>query len=1002
MKKIFSFLTLLLACASLHAQSWVAPNEGTYNGETVVYATLTTNLNGVLPSQLCVGAFIDDECRASSSSETTPSGELYVIRVQGDQDLDNGKPITFKVCDTSTGNEYPLTCAQAVTFNNATYGYPSGGVQLSLTVATSYTLDFTEAEVGHEYDVTTFLTVEPQGAVIPENAEWSISLANDPNGDPSPYASLKGTTLQGVSPYMQGIILTLSNARQLTGGPGAPLATTTFNVVQHAITITLLQNALTVNKDSYDLSGIMGYGSLYTLDPDNSTDVVQWETNDPTILEWNDQGYFIPIKAGTALMRPYIIRNDMTKLVPADDKWITVTVVVPVTDIVIDNSKYGGQFKANIGDTHLYERLVNIMEISPLDATDKSFTITVDNPSVVSLTGATTLTATGVGSAFVTVTANGSDPQKPVSQQVQIDVVDPTTTVNIASNQLTIPLTDGNPQDITTEVQNNVTLSTAGGSLVSEVDGTVDLTGTSVTCSPAPGLDLGGITGTFTAQTEGTTTVTINLRWPDYDSWGVSTDVLQYNTAQFSFTIKVTNSLTLSHFNVAVANAVAGLPGTISFTPQPAGASYDLNNLMVDINNGLAGPWANALTSSLSSATDDLIVYEFTSTIPCQINVAVTINGVPVVLNDPSSPVGNAFSGFEIGWPFELSSGWQWRSNPCGFIPANQLATYYGNGDLIEIRTNNSLLYNDPAWGFYGTLASTPGILQGQCYKVNMKAARSTVLMGSSVTDEATQVAGTVNMTNSSYSVTLKPGWNWVGSPYLFNRELDNIFSGQVANLKDVVIIGKTGSAELNSTTGQWTGNLLTLNAGEGYIIKNPGNSNIELTFPSEQAWEPTNDGGGAGVKELNPLRSVWEYDHTRFMNNMTMVAELEGIDQPEQYSVGAFVGDECRGEGVIIDGKAFITVHCDAGEYVTFQLYNTCTGAYTLVDNGLKAQTRVGSLKAPFRMRANIADGISNVNGETGATETYDLSGRRTTSQQRGVALRRMIDGTVRKVVVK
>ena len=124
MKKIFSFLTLLLACASLHAQSWVAPNEGTYNGETVVYATLTTNLNGVLPSQLCVGAFIDDECRASSSSETTPSGELYVIRVQGDQDLDNGKPITFKVCDTSTGNEYPLTCAQAVTFNNATYGIP--------------------------------------------------------------------------------------------------------------------------------------------------------------------------------------------------------------------------------------------------------------------------------------------------------------------------------------------------------------------------------------------------------------------------------------------------------------------------------------------------------------------------------------------------------------------------------------------------------------------------------------------------------------------------------------------------------------------------------------------------------------------------------------------------------------------------------------------------------------------------------------------------------------
>lgn len=409
------------------------------------------------PSQLCVGAFIDDECRASSSSETTPSGELYVIRVQGDQDLDNGKPITFKVCDTSTGNEYPLTCAQAVTFNNATYGYPSGGVQLSLTVATSYTLDFTEAEVGHEYDVTTFLTVEPQGAVIPENAEWSISLANDPNGDPSPYASLKGTTLQGVSPYMDGIILTLAAARQMTGGPGATLASTTFNVVQHATAINLLQNAITVNKDSYELSGFMSAGTSYVLDPRNSTDEVQWETDDATILEWSQRGYFIPIKAGTAHMRPYILQNGGTKLVPARDQWITVTVVVPVTSIKIDDSKYGGQFKANVGDTHLYERLANIITMTPDEATDKSFTISVEDASPVTLTGATTLTATSVGSAFVTITANGADPQNPISERVQIDVVDPTTTVNIASNQLTIPLTDGNPQDITTEVQNNVT-----------------------------------------------------------------------------------------------------------------------------------------------------------------------------------------------------------------------------------------------------------------------------------------------------------------------------------------------------------------------------------------------------------------------------------------------------------------------------------------------------------------------------------------------------------------
>ena len=993
---------LLLACASLHAQSWAAPGEGAYNSETVVYATLTTNLNAS-PRSLVVAAFIDDDCRASVTPSITPKQTyLYEIRVQGDRDDDNGKPITFKVYDPKSGNEYVLACAQAITFNNATYGYPSGSVELTLTAATSYTLNFTEAEVGKDYDVASYLTVEPQGAAIPENVTWSISLVNDPNGDPSSYASLKGTTLQGIAPYMNGINLTLS-VPDPTGAPGVTLASSVFNVVQYATAINLLREEVTVNRESLTLSGFMSAGVSYAVEPSTTTDNVLWETDDASILEWNQRGYFIPIQAGTAHMRPYIIKKDGTKLVPADEKWITVTVVVPVTSIKIDYSKYNEQFKANVGDTHLYERLANIINIAPADATDKSFTISVENESPVSLIGATTLTATSVGSAFVTVMANGADPQNPVSERVQIDVVDPTTTANIASNQIVVALTDGNPQDISTEVQNNVTLATAGGSLVSEVDGTVELNGRSVTCSPAPGLDLGGITGVFTAVAEGTTTVNINLRWPNYDTWGVTTDELQYNSNQYSFSIVVTNSLTLTHFDVAIANPVAGQGGSIILTPQPAGATFDINELRVDINNGLAGSWANTLTSSFNSATETEIVYDFTSTIPGQVNVSVMNSaGVLIPLNDPGSPVGNSFTGFEVGWPFELSTGWQWRSNPCGFIPANELATYYGDGDLIEIRTNNSLLYNDPEWGFYGTLTSTPGILQGQCYKVNMKSARYTVLMGSSVTDEATQVAGTVNMTNDTYTVTLKPGWNWVGSPYLFDRELSNVFNGQTANLSGAVIIGKTGSAELSSTTGLWTGNLTALMAGEGYIIKNPGNSNIELTFPNERAWEPANEGNGAGVKGWNMAHSVWEYDHTRFMNNMTMVAELEGIDQPEQYSIGAFVGDECRGEGVIIDGKAFITVHCDAGEYVTFQLYNTCTGEYSLVDEGMKAQTRVGSLKTPFRMHANIADGISNIAGEADATETYDLSGRRTSSQQRGVALRRMTNGTVRKVVVK
>lgn len=1008
MKRIFSFLTLLLACAGMHAQSWMAPDEGTYNSETVVYATLSTNLDEMLAGRRPVAAFIGDECRASVYPESTPTGAwLYAITVKGDRDADNGKTITFKVYDPATESEYPLTCAQTVTFNNETYGYPSGSVVLSLTAATSYTLNVPEVEVGMEYDVTSFLTVEPEGAVIPENATWSISIPDATTYvDPSPYASLKGTTLQGVSPY-QGITLTLSGPNSPAGGPGTELASTTFDVVQHATAINLIQNAVTVNKNETTLSGFMRAGVAYALDPRTSTDVVQWEfydnDADKDILEWSARGYYLPINAGTAYIRPYITKPDGSKLVPANDQWITVTVVVPVTGISVDYSKYDGLFKANVGDTHIYDRLAKMITITPADATDKTYTVSVSDDAAVSLTGATTLKAEDVGVTFITVTANGASADVTVSEQVQIEVVDPTTTANINSNQLTIALTDGIAQDITTNVRDNVTLSNAGGTSITEVDGTVALSGSSVTCTTTPGLEATGITGDFTAVAEGTTTVTITLRWPDYDTWGVSSETLQYKSAQFSFNIKVTNSLTLDHFNVAVANAVAGKTGTITLTPQPAGATFDINALQVNITNGLTDAWANTLTCTLKSATDDQVVYEFTSTIPCQVGFSIMEpTGGPIELNDPSAAAGSSFTGFEIGWPFDLSAGWQWRSNPCGFIAADQLAKYYGTGDLIEIRTSNNLLYNDPAWGFYGTLTSTAGILQDQCYKVNMKNAHSSVMMASSVTDAASQVALTVTPTNGAYSVTLKPGWNWVGSPYLFNRKLENVFTGRGINMQGAIIIGKTGSAELNATTGQWTGDLTALKAGEGYIIKNPATSDIELSFPSELDMQPANEDGSAGVKGMAPVRSVWEYDHTRFMNNMTMVAELADIAQPEQYSIGAFVGDECRGEGFVIDGKAFITVHCNAGELVTFQLYNTYTGTYTLVDESLKAQTRVGSLKAPFRMHANIVDGIGNIASGADATETYDLSGRRTNGQQRGVALRRMANGTARKVVVK
>ena len=120
MKKLFSLMSLLLACVGAQAQSWsgTVVENGKYNHETVLWANITTNLPS---TNLQIAAFVDGECRASAVPEVDSSGApvggnpLYVLRIKGDQTADQGKSIMFRVYDGDTGNEYVLP--QALTFD---------------------------------------------------------------------------------------------------------------------------------------------------------------------------------------------------------------------------------------------------------------------------------------------------------------------------------------------------------------------------------------------------------------------------------------------------------------------------------------------------------------------------------------------------------------------------------------------------------------------------------------------------------------------------------------------------------------------------------------------------------------------------------------------------------------------------------------------------------------------------------------------------------------------
>ena len=148
--------------------------------------------------------------------------------------------------------------------------------------------------------------------------------------------------------------------------------------------------------------------------------------------------------------------------------------------------------------------------------------------------------------------------------------------------------------------------------------------------------------------------------------------------------------------------------------------------------------------------------------------------------------------------------------------------------------------------------------------------------------------------------------------------------------------------------------------------------------------------------------RFVWKYDGSKFANTMAIIAKVN-VENCEDYTVGAFVGDECRGEGKFINGLAFISVSGDAGETVTFRLYNRISREFVDLDCELEYTGIAGSVKAPVIMSTiEGTTGIIDINSvDSNSIEAiYDLSGRKVERMTGGIYVLKIRDGG--KIVTK
>ena len=349
----------------------------------------------------------------------------------------------------------------------------------------------------------------------------------------------------------------------------------------------------------------------------------------------------------------------------------------------------------------------------------------------------------------------------------------------------------------------------------------------------------------------------------------------------------------------------------------------------------------------------------------------------------------NARTEVSIRQRVNIDEGWHWFTLFAGQGDITREGISVGFGESQEIRSQTQLLYNDPNYGFFGELQ---GMSRLDTYKINVKTGQTINYL----------IPGIDNYSAEEVSQYYGPGWNWRSFPYCFNHWVGQIFANSELADGTRIVSKNDGFTELNS--GKWAGTLETIKAGEGYLVYYPGSSNVSVTLPAEGKLKRANN--LPSIKRA-PAQNIWNYDASRFADNMTIIARSDEELDADRYSIGAFVAGECRGEGKIIDGRIFITVHGENGEKVNFKLHDNLTGEYRDLAERVDFADMRGTFKSPMHFDTDgSAQGIQDVISDSEIdpeAEIYTISGQRVNSQNlaKGIYIVRTKTAT-RKLIKK
>lgn len=920
-------------------------NPNAYPDEHVIYVGLTEgSLDNCgqkeLPENTYLGAFIDGECRGlakvqKKSLSVALTINYFPLRVKGDTN-DEGKAISFRLLYPGGQLSYVYDlqpAADAVTYTNKkTTGTLSDLFPLKFIQPLYYgfTQETVSVKVGEQINLLDYITFEPANANIPE-LNWNMY-------EESENVIIEGnklTAIKSTGKYGSvGVFPKLWDMKN-TG----QYSDINIRVIQPATSIELrdeYKNGITVNLgDTAALNTVLRSG--YTTAPADCNEELTWKSSDETAIRpmtsESDLGKFEPVKTGTYTMT---LSGENASVD------LKVTVIKPVE--YINPVGYVKEIKMYIGD-NLLSILPSGYKVMPEDATDRSVRYEV-LPSynqdqefkyneILEDNGSEGIFARKPGRARIAIISN-QNPQ--ASCTYEVIVKDGPTNITFKQEEMTflMPIKDTDKWDISEDIRNNI-IMTPSWPKYEEYE-SYDIAQSNLDISSL--TDAVKLSYDFKKDIISASIVKVGEGWIDISYSSERTiateEGLQNDEYYISNHFHVTILESLKGFNVdGYVEMVSTETRDFVLTPDPVGAEVDPSRVEVTIvDASVPEMWKSIV--EIVPTDETMLNYTIKPHSVGRATISVKLDGVEVA----TSHVG-------IGQRYIQKAGWKWTSLYSGGVSWN--SPEYELGDVVEeIRSEDALLHNDPEYGYFGDLNR---LESGTCYKIKVKEEEPGLL------NLRIYPGGYEDMRPYRQIV---PMWNWLGNPYQYDHDINSVFSTEDANANkfnvgDRIVSKDNGFAEYNGE--KWTGTLTTLHAGLGYMYFNAASDTINMELKYE--WNMPQ--GTPVMNAPQHKQSVWTYNSAPFADNMTIVADLGNDYSAERFTVGAFVGDECRGEGEMIDGKCFITVHADKGETISFKLHDAVSGEMRTINEQMPFAKMAGSLRAPQRLTVGgIVTGIT------------------------------------------